>query len=352
MSEGVRESAKKPEASKEDRTSETRKSDYSQPVNSSIDRILFLQRTIGNQAVGRLIKYGALQTKLKIGQPNDIYEQEADRVAEQVMRIPAPVQRKCPKCETELKRQPEKEEEEAETLQAKEASSPTSEVVPELECRINSIKGGGRPLPESTRSFFEPRFGRDFSQVRLHADEKAAELARAVNARAFTVGRDVVFGEGEYAPGTLEGERLISHELTHVVQQQMGSVGMDVVRRLPDPDCDTVSARPLTGSSGAFIHTFYTPSFKGAGSTINIVVSVDYYSSPPPGGPEDFRVSIWQCHLVWDESVAEQLSSGLPDTVMLAVNLPDVSWNTYDAFYVKVYSRSHQSIRVNSFSIT
>jgi hypothetical protein len=116
MSESVRESAKKPEASKEDRTSQTRKSNYSQPVNSSIDRILFLQRTIGNQAVGLLIKSGALQAKLKIGQPNDIYEQEADMVAEQVMRMPEPqiasgnnfhIQRACPKCEdNELKRQP------------------------------------------------------------------------------------------------------------------------------------------------------------------------------------------------------------------------------------------------------
>ncbi len=108
MSESVRESAKKSEAAKEDRTSQTRTSDYSQPANSSIDRILFLQRTIGNQAVGRLIKSGALQAKLRIGQPGDEYEQEADRVAEQVMRMPEPrkvscnnlhIQSACPKCE-------------------------------------------------------------------------------------------------------------------------------------------------------------------------------------------------------------------------------------------------------------
>ena len=88
MSESVRVSIKKPEAAKEDRTSQARKSNYSQPVNSSIEHILFLQRTIGNQAVGRLIKSGALQAKLRIGQPGDKYEQEADRVADQVMRMP------------------------------------------------------------------------------------------------------------------------------------------------------------------------------------------------------------------------------------------------------------------------
>ncbi len=127
MSESVRVSSKKPEAAKEDRTSQVRKSDYSLPVNSIVDRILFLQRTIGNQAVVKLIKSGALQPKLRIGEPDDIYEQEADRVAEQVMKTPEPqivygndfrIQRVCPKCEeNELKRQPAEDEEEK--LQAK-----------------------------------------------------------------------------------------------------------------------------------------------------------------------------------------------------------------------------------------
>jgi hypothetical protein len=74
MSESVRESAKKPEAAKEDKVSQTHTSDYLLPANSSVDRILFLQRTIGNHAVGRLIKSGALQARLRRGQPDDIYE--------------------------------------------------------------------------------------------------------------------------------------------------------------------------------------------------------------------------------------------------------------------------------------
>ncbi len=79
--------------------------------------------------------------------------------------------------------------------------------------------GPGQPLNPAIRAFFEPRFGHDFSKVRIHADAQASESARAVNARAFTAGRDVVFGKGEYAPGTGEGRRLLAHELTHVVQQ-------------------------------------------------------------------------------------------------------------------------------------
>ena len=79
--------------------------------------------------------------------------------------------------------------------------------------------GGRRPLAESKRAYFEPRFGRDFSQVRVHTDTRTAESAWAVNARAFTVGRDVVFRAGKYVPGKSEGRRLMAHELTHVMQQ-------------------------------------------------------------------------------------------------------------------------------------
>lgn len=83
------------------------------------------------------------------------------------------------------------------------------------------------------RHYFEPRFGYDFSQVRVHTDAKAAESARAVNALAFTVGRDVAFGAGQYAPGTTEGKRLLAHELTHVVQQNQfdGKKGNSQVSR-------------------------------------------------------------------------------------------------------------------------
>jgi lipoprotein-anchoring transpeptidase ErfK/SrfK len=216
-----------------------RKKDYSRTKNSSVDRIHFLQRTAGNQAVQRLIKSGALQAKLRIGQPGDKYEQEADRVAEQVMRMPESqalsggtpyIQRMSLGCEDEvLSRQPIEEEDELrrqpieedeEELQAKATSDGISEVNPDIESHIQNMRGGGEPLPESARAYFEPRFGQDFSQVRVHSDAKAVESARAVNARGFTVGKDVVFGKGEYAPETVQGRKLLAHELTHVVQQK------------------------------------------------------------------------------------------------------------------------------------
>ena len=87
------------------------------------------------------------------------------------------------------------------------------------------MKGGGQPLPGTVRSFFEPRFGHDFSRVRVHADVNAAELAKGAHALAYTVGRDIVFGSGQYAPGTREGRQLIAHELSHVIQQSAAGDG-------------------------------------------------------------------------------------------------------------------------------
>jgi hypothetical protein len=101
-------------------------------------------------------------------------------------------------------------------------------LVPELGSRKDSfappivhevLRSPGQPLDLDTRAFMEPRFGHDFSQVRVHTNANAAESARAVNALAYTVGRDVVFGAGQYAPITYAGRQLIAHELTHTIQQ-------------------------------------------------------------------------------------------------------------------------------------
>jgi hypothetical protein len=94
-----------------------------------------------------------------------------------------------------------------------------AEVGSYVETDIKSIRGGGQSLPDSVRNFFEPRFGYDFSGVCVHSDAKALELAHGVNARAFTIGRDVVFGAGQYKPESAEGKSLLAHELAHVVQQ-------------------------------------------------------------------------------------------------------------------------------------
>jgi hypothetical protein len=82
-----------------------------------------------------------------------------------------------------------------------------------------ALDASGKPLDAATRTTLEPRFGHDFSQVRVHTDDQAAESAQALEAQAYTTGQDIVFGAGRYAPETPEGRQLLAHELTHVVQQ-------------------------------------------------------------------------------------------------------------------------------------
>jgi Domain of unknown function (DUF4157) len=91
------------------------------------------------------------------------------------------------------------------------------------------LRSSGRPLDASTRDFMEPRFGHDFSRVRVHAESDAAAAARAVQARAYTIGRDIVFGSGEYAPSATEGKTLLAHELSHVVQQRRVAIDPEAV---------------------------------------------------------------------------------------------------------------------------
>lgn len=137
---------------------------------------------------------------VRLSQPGDALEREADTMAEQVMRKAAPEQRASGSVGS--------------------ASEPPSGLVP----------AGGRELDAATRAFMEPRFGFDFSRVRIHDGPAAAQSAHGVNARAYTVGQHLVFGAEEYAPATHEGRRLIAHELAHVVQEAGGG-GQPVLQR-------------------------------------------------------------------------------------------------------------------------
>ncbi|MDY6855081.1 MAG: DUF4157 domain-containing protein [Thermodesulfobacteriota bacterium] len=186
-----------------------------------------------------ILKNLNIQKKLTVGPPNDEYEQEADRVADQVMPMPDSVSAKqrpwTPPIhhllQTQLReeeelqskplfqRQPIEEEEEPVQMRTGTYLGRTPEVNSNLDAHIHALKGRGQPLSDSTRTFFEPRFGRKFNQVRVHRDTQAARSAHALNARAFTTGHDIVFGAGLYAPETSGGKSLLAHELTHVLQQ-------------------------------------------------------------------------------------------------------------------------------------
>lgn len=263
MSERAKIPAKTPEAKRKHTISRKQKTTRSQSGSSPVDRILHLQRTLGNQAVQRMMKSGALQAKLRIGQPNDKYEQEADRVADQVMRMPEPrvqlqpeeeeekekiqskplseqitplVQRQVEPEEEEepiqtklvdsnqISRQKEELEEEEEPLMTKSISDSTQKIGEDIHVRLNRSRGGGQPLSEADKSFMERRFGTDFSGVRVHTDSNSAQMNRDLNAQAFTHGRDIYFGARRYSSDTLQGKRLLAHELTHILQQSHSNI--------------------------------------------------------------------------------------------------------------------------------
>ncbi len=186
---------------KETPTSQAQKRPLSQPLPtmSLVDRVLFLQSTIGNRQVQRLIKHGTVEAKLEVGQPGDEYEQEADRTADAIMEMPEP---------------------HGQRRTENQSGAPHGRIEPGLATHISAMRGNGQPLPGPVRAFFEPRLGYDFSQVRVHTGGSAAKISREINAQAFTLGNDIVFGTGQYAPGTTAGQRLLAHELTHVIQQR------------------------------------------------------------------------------------------------------------------------------------
>ena len=110
------------------------------------------------------------------------------------------------------------------------------------------LRSSGEPLDATTRAFFEPRFGHDFSRVRVHTDEKAAESARLVNARAYTVGDNVVLGSGQQPPSSSASRRLLAHELTHVVQQSHASSTSLMRDFALEPPADVPEQRELTAA--------------------------------------------------------------------------------------------------------
>ncbi len=143
------------------------------------------------------------------------------------------VQRLCSGYTDELHRQPVEDEEEE--IQPKRVAGAALEITQEMERDIRFVRGAGQPLSASERAFFEPRFGADFRSVRMHSDTKAADITRAVNAHAFTWGRDIYFAGQAYQPGATEGRRLLAHELAHVVQQNRRRVPQVAMRAATDP---------------------------------------------------------------------------------------------------------------------
>lgn len=230
--------------------------------SSEVRSILHLQRTIGNHAVQRLLqknveelhvesatpastRFGqdfsrtpthppaarAIQMKLHISLPGDEYEREANRIAEEVLRQRTP-------------------DEEGEKLHIRaRPSSPAAggeyEVSEHFEKRLHRSRGGGSPISDQVRAFVEPRMKYDFSKVQIHADNRSARMNKELGAQAFTYGRDIYFGAGQYSPQSIEGKRLLAHELSHVVQQAAGRQNWHIAREVSDAGVGGATLPPL-----------------------------------------------------------------------------------------------------------
>lgn len=181
-----------------------------------------------------------VQRKMVVGKAGDKYEQEADRMADQVMRVSdhTQVQRKCKQCKEDdqvqrkplntetvpfVQRQPMEEEEEM--VQAKAEGTPT--LTPSFQSQLKASKGSGGKLLSDTNRFMSHAFGTNFNHVRVHHDSHAAQMSQSIQAKAFTAGNDIYFNKGQYSPSSSEGKKLLAHELTHTLQQNEG------IRRQP-----------------------------------------------------------------------------------------------------------------------
>ena len=174
---------------------------------------------------------GKIQTKLTVNTPGDIYEQQADAVAEQVIRMPSPL---APDFQRQI--------EPVKFIQRKTIGEAHVKTPPPIVHKV--LGSSGQQMDTFTRGFMEPRFGHDFSRVRVHTDNEAASSAQAIGARAYTVGQHIVFGPQQYDIARGDGLRLLAHELTHILQSPEHGTADDLVKR----DKDKKPEEPLKPS--------------------------------------------------------------------------------------------------------
>lgn len=268
----------------------------------------------GNLGIQSRLKARGAQAKLNIGQPDEPDEREADRVAERIMS-PAPAaalgcacenSATCSSCEDKIQ-----------TKRDAGAGRQRSDVSPVDGASL----GGGRPLPLAAREFFEPRFGADFSQVRVHTDPRTAESARALDARAFTIGRDIAFAAGQFSPDSESGRRLLAHELTHVLQQQGRCESVIRRQATAKPKVDINPAESMR-SNIAEMQTAWLPPFQQA---------LDAVSEGAIAKAGDAIAVCWtRIQSNYDDVPAQSAATATPDHPELAAKPADVE-NDYRA---------------------
>lgn len=265
------------------------------------------QRTLLREMLGQPV-----QTRLKVGTPDDAHEREAEAVADRVMATAGPVlQRQCAQCaqetgDTERERgrpaPPGEDRHEDATLQrltrpatgaGATGGTPSGDVGHGLAQGLAGSRGGGQPLSRSERQFFESRLGAPLGAVRVHTGAQAAAWSEQLGARAFTLGRDVYFGAGEYQPGSLAGRRLLAHELTHVLQQAQGET--DALQR----------ATIFSSTIDIRLRVLKSRTFTVHGSSISVTADAGY-PNPATCGSDGYDIELRRKNPVFDDSLGSQ----------------------------------------------
>jgi hypothetical protein len=202
---------------------------------------------------------------LAVSKPGDAMEVEADRVADAVMRMPAAGNAAAGIATDGA----------AQVIHRQGEDGAVPDTSAPVEANVRTLQGEGSPLPPATREFFESRMGADFSKVRVNTGARATDTAKSLGARAFTVGSSITFGEGQYAPESQEGRKLLAHELTHVVQQDGGGRGGQPAQRAVAVPPISRAAPQLQAAWYNFDMPFtdyqFDPSFQGLKTAAGVV---------------------------------------------------------------------------------
>jgi hypothetical protein len=219
-----------------------------------------------------------IQPKLMVGSVNDPHEQEADRMAKRVVSTPTPTQTNDGSSQGIMQRQEENDLAQMKPQLVQRNSAAGFATDDTFAANLDRQRGRGVPLPVALRADFEPQFGADFSGVRVHTNTQSHQLNQSIQAKAFTTGQDIFFRQGAYEPGGREGQELIAHELTHVVQQNGGAMqrqgGLTESVNLVSPSTrGAVVQRTETALADKKLKNVLKPlGYKGADPKINSLV--------------------------------------------------------------------------------
>jgi hypothetical protein len=251
------------------------------------------------------------QPKLTVGPVGDGFEREADRVADEVTK-PANTnaissnliaQRKCAACE-----------EEQEVQRKEDGNSSADDLI------TTAIGSGGQPIESNTRTDMENRFGYDFSNVKIHSDAVSAKSAQSINARAYTSGSDIVFNQGEYSPTTGSGQKLLAHELTHVIQQSQSPTftAQRVIQRMP---CAPLLNSPTSlRVGGTAAHGIITADFHS-----RVKDAVKIFIPGASAAPQRTEGSPRNPNQIDPQKITEKAGKGFPDLAKKTAGILEVA---------------------------